>query len=32
MPDIVERLRALSPFNNDQADWLQGRRDVALAT
>lgn len=25
MPGIVERLRALSPFNNDQADWLQGR-------
>ncbi|OKH27806.1 cysteine desulfurase NifS [Chroogloeocystis siderophila] len=25
MPLIVERLRALSPFNNDQADWLQGR-------
>lgn len=31
MPPIVERLRALSPFNNDQADWLQ-ERDVALAT
>jgi len=31
MPGIVERLRALSPFNNDQADWLQ-ERDVALAT
>jgi len=25
MPGIVEKLRALSPFNNDQADWLQGR-------
>ncbi|UZQ54276.1 cysteine desulfurase NifS [Trichothermofontia sichuanensis B231] len=25
MPDIVEKLRALSPFNNDQSDWLQGR-------
>jgi hypothetical protein len=25
MPGIVERLRAMSPFNNDQADWLQGR-------
>lgn len=23
MPDIVERLRALSPFKNDNADWLQ---------
>ena len=31
MPGIVERLRAMSPFNNDQADWLQ-ERDVALAT
>ncbi|WP_017298851.1 cysteine desulfurase NifS [Nodosilinea nodulosa] len=30
MPGIVDRLRALSPFNNDQADWLQ-ERDVALA-
>lgn len=25
MPGIVEKLRALSPFNNDQADWLLGR-------
>lgn len=25
MPGIVERLRALSPFSNDQADWLQQR-------
>jgi cysteine desulfurase len=31
MPGIVDRLRALSPFNNDQAGWLQ-ERDVALAT
>lgn len=31
MPDVVERLRALSPFNSDQAGWLQ-ERDVALAT
>lgn len=31
MPDIVDRLRALSPFNSDQAGWLQ-ERDVALAT
>jgi cysteine desulfurase len=28
MPGIVERLRALSPFNNDQADWLQGRQEA----
>ncbi|MBF2074174.1 MAG: cysteine desulfurase NifS [Synechococcales cyanobacterium C42_A2020_086] len=26
MPGIVERLRALSPFNSDQADWLQDRQ------
>lgn len=25
MPGIVQRLRELSPFTNDQADWLQGR-------
>lgn len=25
MPGIVRRLRELSPFNNDEADWLQGR-------
>lgn len=31
MPGIVERLRALSPFNSDQADWLQDREE-ALAT
>ena len=31
MPGIVERLRAMSPFNNDQADWLQ-EREVALTT
>jgi cysteine desulfurase len=29
MPDIVSRLRALSPFNNDQAEWLQDR-EVAV--
>ena len=29
MPGIVDRLRALSPFNTDQADWLQ-ERDVAI--
>ncbi|WP_414753700.1 cysteine desulfurase NifS [Anabaena sp. CCY 9910] len=28
MPPIVERLRAISPFSNDQADWLQGREEV----
>ncbi len=25
MPGIVEKLRALSPFNNDESDWLQSR-------
>lgn len=25
MPTIVEKLRAMSPFNNDQSDWLQSR-------
>jgi len=25
MPDIVTRLRAMSPFNNDEAEWLQDR-------
>lgn len=25
MPGIVRRLREMSPFNNDEADWLQGR-------
>lgn len=25
MPSIVEKLRAISPFNNDQSDWLQSR-------
>jgi cysteine desulfurase len=23
MPEIVEKLRALSPFKNDEAGWLQ---------
>ncbi|MGP1385323.1 MAG: cysteine desulfurase NifS [Thainema sp.] len=31
MPGIVEKLRALSPFNNDQADWLQ-ERNVAVVS
>jgi cysteine desulfurase len=30
MPGIVERLRALSPFNNDRADWLQGREEALV--
>jgi cysteine desulfurase len=28
MPNIVERLRALSPFNSDRADWLQERQEA----
>jgi cysteine desulfurase len=28
MPNIVERLRALSPFNSDRADWLQDRQEA----
>lgn len=31
MPGIVEKLRAISPFNNDESDWLQGR-DMATQT
>ncbi|MEH2224226.1 cysteine desulfurase NifS [Nostoc sp.] len=30
MPSIVERLRALSPFKNDDSSWLQGQ-EQALA-
>ncbi|AFZ27426.1 cysteine desulfurase NifS [Cylindrospermum stagnale PCC 7417] len=29
MPEIVERLRALSPFKNDEAGWLQQQSVVA---
>ncbi|MEO1207919.1 MAG: cysteine desulfurase NifS [Cyanobacteria bacterium J06638_20] len=29
MPGIIAKLRAISPFNNDQAEWLQ-ERDVAV--
>lgn len=32
MPGIVERLRAMSPFNNDQAEWLQGRAEAVAGT
>jgi len=31
MPGIVDRLRAMSPFSSDGADWLQ-ERDLAVAT
>ncbi len=30
MPSIIERLRALSPFNNDQAEWLQDREEAVV--
>lgn len=30
MPAIVERLRAMSPFNNDQAAWLQDREEAVV--
>ncbi len=30
MPEIVNRLRALSPFNSDEADWLQEREVAAV--
>lgn len=30
MPGIVERLRAMSPFNSDQADWLQERQETVV--
>jgi cysteine desulfurase len=32
MPGIVERLRLLSPFNSDAADWLQDRQEVVAAS
>jgi cysteine desulfurase len=32
MPGIVDRLRAMSPFNNDQAEWLQGRAEAVAGT
>ncbi len=31
MPEIVGRLRAMSPFSNDEADWLQGRTNAVAA-
>jgi cysteine desulfurase len=30
MPSVVERLRALSPFNSDQAGWLQEREEAIV--
>lgn len=31
LPGIVEHLRSLSPFNSDDADWLQDREGAVLA-
>jgi cysteine desulfurase len=31
MPPIVERLRAISPFNSDEAEWLQGREEAVVS-
>ena len=31
MPEITERLRAISPFNSDDADWLQEQEQAVLA-
>jgi cysteine desulfurase len=28
MPGIIERLRAISPFSNDAAGWLQDREEA----
>ncbi|HLO50159.1 MAG TPA: cysteine desulfurase NifS [Kamptonema sp.] len=32
MPGIVQRLRDLSPFKNDQAEWLQDRQEAVAGT
>jgi cysteine desulfurase len=32
MPGIVEKLRAMSPFNNDEAEWLQGREEAVVGS
>lgn len=31
MPQVVERLRAMSPFNSDDAEWLQEQEKAVLA-
>ncbi|MEB3291795.1 MAG: aminotransferase class V-fold PLP-dependent enzyme, partial [Synechococcales bacterium] len=31
MPGIVEKLRAISPFNHDQAEWLQSREEALVS-
>ncbi|MEG4810711.1 cysteine desulfurase NifS [Microcoleus sp. F8-D3] len=32
MPGIVQRLRDLSPFKNDQAEWLQDRQEAVAGS
>lgn len=32
MPQIVDRLRAMSPFNNDAAGWLQEREEAVVGS
>ena len=32
LPEIVNRLPALSPFKSDEADWLQGREEVVVSS
>jgi cysteine desulfurase len=32
VPPIIERLRAMSPFNSDEADWLQGRTEAVAVS
>ncbi|MGK7950364.1 MAG: aminotransferase class V-fold PLP-dependent enzyme, partial [Xenococcaceae cyanobacterium] len=31
LPGIIERLRELSPFNSDDADWLKEQEEAVLA-
>ncbi|MDJ0713121.1 MAG: cysteine desulfurase NifS [Prochloraceae cyanobacterium] len=31
LPGIIDRLRALSPFNSDEAEWLQEQEQAVLA-
>jgi cysteine desulfurase len=31
MPGVIDRLRALSPFNSDDAGWLQSQEEAVLA-
>jgi cysteine desulfurase len=31
MPQVVDRLRAMSPFNSDDADWLKEQEKAVMA-